>query len=153
MKIVIAGVPEKCFYTKKDQTRLLMFFFDEDKTAEQMCDRVHRQCRCICDAATYESGNANLLAYTSTSVSTNIYIENSKIIIDKVYSKPFRAKLFFNEFNGHSSILAEKNTVLDCRSIPPHPHVWTEVVNLKLEGVLLDTHLWEYNASAIKFFQ
>ena len=153
MKIVIAGVPEKCFYTKKGQTRLLTFIFDEDKTAEQICDSVHRRCRYICDAATYESGNSHLLAYIQTGVSVNIYIENSKIIIDKVYSKPFRAKLFFNEFNGHSSILAGKNTVLDCRSIPPHPHVWTEVVNLKLEGVLLDTHLWEYNKEAVKFFE
>ena len=74
-------------------------------------------------------------------------------IVDKVYSKPFRAKLFFNEFNGHSSILAGKNTVLDCRSIPPHPHVWTELVHLKLEGTKLDTHKWEFNPEAIKFFE
>ena len=151
MKIVIAGVPEKCFYTKKDQTRLLTFIFDEDKTAQEICDSVHRRCRFLCDAATYESGNAHLLGYVQTGVSVNIYIENSKIIIDKVYSKPFRAKLFFNEFSGHTSILAGKNTVLDCLTIPPHPHVWTEVVNLKLEGIKLDTHKWEFNPEAIKY--
>ena len=152
MKIVIAGVPEKCFYTKKDKTRLLFFFFDKDKTPSQMCDSVHRRCVYICDAATCESGNAALLAYMPTSVSTNIYIENKKIVIDKVYTKPLRVKLFFEQFSGYCAKWS--NTMLDFREgCHPHPHVWTDVVDVKLEGTKLDTHKWEFNPEAIKFFE
>ena len=71
--------------------------------------------------------------HISKQASLSMYILRvQKSLLTRFTLNHLEQSCFFNEFNGHRSILAGKNTVLDSRNIPPHPHVWTELVNLKL---------------------